>query len=64
MNGPASIDGATKPRRSESDREIAPFALWPWIFVAAIVVFLVAMSDPSSTGDPRIALFQQGGLQP
>jgi hypothetical protein len=64
MNRPASIDAATKSRRSESNRKNGPFVLWPWIFVIATIVFLVLTFHAPWTGDPRIALFQQGAMQP
>jgi hypothetical protein len=64
MNWPTFIDAATKYGRQESNRKNGRFAIWPWIFVVAIIVFLVMMSDASFTGDPRITRFQQGGMQP
>jgi hypothetical protein len=39
---------------------MVPFALWSRIFVVATIIFLVLTLDASLTGDPRIALFQQG----
>jgi hypothetical protein len=64
MNWPASVDSATESRRSESNRKSGPSVLWPWIVVLATIVFLVLTLDASLTGDPRIALFEQGGIQP
>ena len=64
MNWPPSIDATTKSMRSESNRKSGPFVLWPWIIVVATIVFLVLTLDASLTVDPRIALFQQGGIQP
>jgi hypothetical protein len=64
MNWPAPIDATTKSMRSESNRKSGPFVLWPWIVVAATIVFLVLTLDASLTADPRTALFQQGEIQP
>jgi hypothetical protein len=46
----------------ESKREHRPFALWPLILVAAIVVLVALTSDPSWTWNNAAEL--QGGMVP
>ena len=48
----------------ERKREVRLFALWPFIFVVAILAMIAVISDGPSTPDQRIQVFQLSGTYP
>jgi hypothetical protein len=65
MNRPVSLDSFLADYPSERGSKNRPLALWPFVVVVAIGVFIVRASDGTSTSDQHMASpYLQAGMAP
>jgi hypothetical protein len=64
MNRHVTLDAALTKSTTETRGGVRLLALWPFIFVVAILAIVALVSDASLTADQRIEVFQQSGMYP